>query len=95
MSVKPVLRSTLRMVESEVRSITGRNLRSILSMTDRSTIHQLCPADMDCVKCHGEPEPWRILRILEILQIRAGEIEIPGGWEREQLEEILKTASCS
>ena len=94
-SVKPVLRSTLRLVESDVRSITGRNLRSILSMTDRSTIQQLSPADMDCVKYHGEPESWRIMSILEILKIRSGEIEIPGGWEREELEEIFETACCS
>ena len=95
MSEKKVLRSTLSLVESDVRTVTGRNLRSLLTMTSRSTVQQLCPSDMDDVIYHGEPELWRIQSILEILKVRAGELEQPEGWEMDELEQILEAACCN
>ena len=94
-SEKKVLRSTLRLVESDVRTVTGRNLRSLLNMTNRSTVQQLCPADMNNVIYHGEPEMWRIQSIIEILKVRAGELDQPEGWEMDELEQILEAACCN
>ena len=94
-SGKNVLRSTLSVVESDSRTVTGRNLRSILQLGDKSTVQQLCPSDMDTVLYRGEPDQWRVVAILEALKVRAGEMDLPEGWVREEFEEILETACCS
>ena len=64
-------------------------------LTDKSTVQQLTRSDMDQVRLHGEPELWRVLSILEILQLRAGDVELPEGWEQEEMELILEAACCS
>ena len=94
-SGKNVLRSTLSVVESDSRTVTGRNLRSILQLCDKSTVQQLCHSDMDTVLYRGEPDQWRVVAILEALKVRAGEMDLPEGWVREEFEEILETACCS
>ena len=88
------MRSTLSVVESDSRTVTGRNLRSILQLCDKSTVQQLCPSDMDRVLYRGEPQPdqWRIVAILEALKVRAGEMDLPKGWVREEFKEILEVA---
>ena len=91
-SEKSVLRSTLRLVESGVRTVTGRNLRSILQLCEKSTVQQLCPSDMDSVQYYSEPDQWRIVAILEALNVRAGEMDLPEGWVRQELEQILEVA---
>ena len=91
-SEKNVLRSTLRLVESDVRTVTGRNLRSILQLCEKSTVQQLCPSDMDSVQYYSEPDQWRIVAILEALNVRAGEMDLPEGWVRQELEQILEVA---
>ena len=94
-SDKSVLRNTLRAVESDTRTITGRNLRSILHMSDKSTVLQLCPSDMDTVSYYGEPDQWRIVTIAEVLKVRASEMDQPEDWARHEFEEILEVACCS
>ena len=94
-SDKPVLRSILSVVECDVRTVTGRNLRSILQLCDKSTVEQLSPSDMDTVSYYGEPDVWRIVTIREILEARAGEVELPEDWDKRELEQILEVACCS
>ena len=91
-SEKSVLQQILALVESDVRTVTGRNLRSILLLTDKSRISQLHPSDMEKVNYYGEPEQWRIVTILEGLQLRAGELELPEGWKMQQ---IFEAACCN
>ena len=85
----------LTLVESDVRTVTGRNLRSVLLLTDKARINQLQPSDMELVSYYGEPEQWRIVSINEVLQMRAGELELPDGWRKEEMQEILDAACCS
>ena len=94
-SEKSVLRSILSVVESDVRTVTGRNLRSILEMCNKSTVQQLSPSDMDSVSYYGEPDSWRIVSIMEILEARAGKVEMPEDWSRRELEDILEVACCN
>ena len=94
-SEKSVLRNTLNVVESDVRTVTGRNLRSILQLCDKSTVQQLCPSDMDTVSYYGEPDQWRIVTIAEVLKVRASEMDLPEDWARHEFEEILEVACCS
>ena len=64
-------------------------------MSDKSTVLQLCPSDMDSVQYYSEPDQWRIVAILEALKVRASKMDLPKGWVREEFEEILETACCS
>ena len=94
-SEKSVLQQILALVESDVRTVTGRNLRSILLLTDKSRISQLHPSDIEKVNYYGEPEQWRIVTILEGLQLRAGELELPEGWKMDEMEQIFEAACCN
>ena len=94
-SEKSVLRNILTQVQSDVRTVTGRNLRSILLITDKSSIDQLHTKDIDQVSYYGEPEQWRVVSILEALRIRAGELELPPDWQMQEMQEILEAACCS
>ena len=82
-------------MESDVRTVTGRNLRSILSLTDKSSINQLHSHGMDLVNYYGKPEQWRVVCINEVLQMRAAELELPDGWRKEEMKLILVAACCS
>ena len=78
-----------------MRTVIGRNLRSVLLLTDKARINQLQPSDMELVSYYGEPEQWRIVSINEVLQMRAGELELPDGWRKEEMQKILEAAYCS
>ena len=93
-SEKPVLRHTVRLVENDTRTVTGRNLRNILLLTDRPDVQHLSPIDMDAVCLYGEPELWRVLAITDILEMRAGELQLPDGWSLDDMEVILQAACC-
>ena len=88
------MRSMIGLVEHDVQSVTGRNLRRILQLTEKPSIQNLKPSDMDDVNLHGDPELWRVLAIKEILEIRAGELQLPDGWVQGELETILMAACC-
>ena len=94
-SEKPVLRQMIRLVEHNVNTVTGRNLRRILLLTEKPTIEHLSPSDMDTVCLHGEPELWRVLAIEEILEMRSGDLQPPPGWNYGEMEAILLAACCS
>ena len=91
-SEKPVLRHTVRLVENDTRTVTGRNLRNILLLTDRPDVQHLSPIDMDAVCLYGEPELWRVLAITDILEMRAGELQLPDGWSLDDMEVNLQSA---
>ena len=73
-SEKPVLRHMISLVENNVNTVTGRNLRRILLLTNRPTIQHLRPSDLDTVSLYGEPELWRVLAVTDILEMRAGDL---------------------
>ena len=83
-----------RVVENDTRTVTSRNLRSMLLLTDRPYIQHLSPSDMDAVCLYGEPELWRVLAINDILEMRAGELQLPDGWSLDEMEVILQAACC-
>ena len=49
---------------------------------------------MDTVCLYGEPELWRVLAITDILEMRAGELQLPDGWSLDDMEVILQAACC-
>ena len=84
----------ISLVDTDVQTVTGRNLRRILLLSEKANVHQLRPSDMDRVNLYGDPELWRVLAIKEILEIRAGEALLPDGWVQGELEAILQAACC-
>ena len=93
-SEKPVLLNTISLVENDTRTITGRNLRNILLLTDRSDVQHLRPSNMEAVFLYGQPDLWRVLAITDILEMRAGELQLPDGWSLDDMEVILQAACC-
>ena len=93
-SEKPVIRKMLNLVETDVRTVMGRNLRSILLLSDQTSVHQLCTEDIDKIEYYQEPELWRSLCVLEILEMRAGEADLPDGWDREEMSLLFEAACC-
>ena len=93
-SEKGVLKQILKLVESDVRTVTGRNLRSILILTDKSSVQQLHKSDLELISYYGEPDQWRVISIREVLQMRDAEVGPPEGWSMEEMQQILEAACC-
>ena len=91
-SEKPVLPNTISLVENDTRTITGRNLRNILLLTDRPDVQHLRPSNMEAVFLYGQPDLWRVLAITDILEMRAGDLQLPDGWSMGEMEAILQAA---
>ena len=91
-SEKPVLRNTISLVENDTRTVTGRNLRNILLLTDRPDVQHLRPSNMEAVFLYGQPDLWRDLAITDILEMRAGDLQLPDGWSMGEMEAILQAA---
>ena len=50
---------------------------------------------MDVVNYYGDPEQWRIVSVREVLQMRAAELELPDGWQKAEMQQLLEAACCS
>ena len=81
-SKKEVLRSVLRLVESDCRSTTGVNIRKLLIEED---VHQISLINIDRrpykVAPHGED--WKIILEEEILDIKSGQSNVENFSMRE------------
>ena len=94
-SNKPVLNQMIKLVENDVRTVTGRNLRNILLLTDAPNIGTLRPSDLDQVWYYSQPDMWRVLCVEEILTIRGGVMKPPDGWSMKELDDILEDVCCN
>ena len=68
--------------------------KKILLLTDRPDIQHLRPIDMEAVFLYGQPDMWRVLAITDILDMRAGDLQLPNGWSLDDIEVILHAACC-
>ena len=84
----------LRRVEQDARTVTGRNLRSTLMLTDASSVEVLRPADLDNVIYYWEPDLWRVQFLSDIMEMRIGQMELPQGWKMDEIEALLESACC-
>ena len=71
--------------------MTGSNLRNILLMTDKTSIHQLVPNDATIMKYHqmNEPELWKISIIEEIIEMKNGNMQRIE-FDNDEMEELLE-----
>ena len=96
-SKKPVLRQLIRLTKNNTMSVTGKNLRGILLLTQKSRVNDLEEEDVKNIKYHHleETEMWRMTVINEVLQIKSGERELPDEWSWQELEDVLELACTS
>ena len=88
------MRILLNIVEHDVRTVSGINLRNTLLLTDKSSVLKLSISDINNVKYYKDPEMWQESCVKEILQIKEGEKEIPEGWTMDEINYIFNAACC-
>jgi hypothetical protein len=82
-SEKPILRTLLSTLENNTSSTTGRNLRSILLITNKSSIHEVDLSDVENLVYRPveEEREWRV-ELVELLLVEREQ----GGLEDSDLE---------
>jgi hypothetical protein len=90
-SPKPVLRQLYRVASSDVRTVTGSNLRNILLLTDKMQVDDLEPSLVENIMYHKieDKDMWRVGLVKELLDLKHGEVLLPEGWSTEELDMIL------
>ena len=76
--------------KKDVRSVTGSNLRNIMILAGKSSVEDVKVEDVDTIPYFNlsEDEHWKIAPIKEIIDVKAGNLDIPG-FDLEELESIL------
>ena len=87
-SSKYALVQLLEAVVGDARCTTGSNLRNIMLMAGKNRIEELDEGDID-IEYHEilESEAWRVDFIKEVVELKYGDLSLPGFTE-EELEEI-------
>ena len=86
-SKKDSLKALLDIAKRDVRTTTGSNLRRIMLLEGKETIDQLKSKDIK-VEYHVVPESesWRINFVKELVEIRHGDMAVPGMMDDELTE---------
>jgi hypothetical protein len=89
-SGKTPLIMLLNEAKRDVRSITGSNLRNIMILVGKTSVDEVNVGDVESISYFNlsEDQKWKISHIQEIINAKAGNLEIPG-FEFEELETIL------
>ena len=82
-SCEPILRALLSSLELNTRSTVGRNLRNIMLLVNKSSIHDMTLADIDNIDyCKvAEERQWRVKHLQHLLEERED-----GGLDEEDME---------
>ena len=90
-SCKPVLRQLYQLASTDVRTVTGSNLRNILLLTNKTQVDELEPSMVDNIPYHKieEQDMWKISMVKELMDIKQGDRLAPEGWSLEDLENIM------
>ena len=86
----------LNTILKDTRSVTRRNVRRFLALTNKSKVEDITTNDIDNIVYEEMPEgnEWRIDLIKEVTDIKFGQLELDG-FTHEECEEILKFAFVS
>ena len=78
-SQKTALKNLLTIVQSDVRHITGFNLRTLMLLAEKTSIEELRP-NIEDFHYHKIPEAenWRIAILKEIVNAKENEYTVPG-----------------
>ena len=93
MSSKQVLRHLYTISSSDVRSITGKNLRNILLLTNKLSVNDLSAEDIKSLEYCPVPENdnWRITLLDDLLNFKHGTLEPPWKIDVDDLDNIIQT----
>ena len=77
-SKKIAIKNVLNTVKNNVQSVTGKNLRNIMLLTDKVSIADLTPEDASSIKYREVPEKefWRIGFLKELIELRDGDLQV-------------------
>ena len=93
-SSKPVLRLLYSLASTDVRTVTGSNLRNILLLTNKLQVANLEPSLVDTIKYHQieDRDKWRTGLVKELIDIKHGGVYISEEWPAGELDMILDFA---
>ena len=87
-SGKKALIMLMETAKKDVRSVTGRNFRNIMLQVGKTSVHEVRKGDtVEYFKLEAE-EIWKVEAIKEIIDTKAGNLEVPG-FSTDELNEIL------
>ena len=80
----------LKYAKSDVRSITGSNVRNILLLTEKDTIEHVTKRDIKKLKYHkvAIEDSWKIDIVKELIEIKNDQLSL-NDFTKEELNEIL------
>ena len=89
-STKIAVKSLLNSIRLDTRSTTGSNLRNILLKTGKIHIEDLVPNDVLMLEYHPmqEQNEWKVPMILELIEIKQGQLSIPQ-FDDAEVDEII------
>ena len=89
-SKKLIPKMLLSTIMNDTRSITGLNLRNTMLVADKDNVKDLTKCDAIKVKYHqlNKDEEWKKHMLLELLEVRDGDLEIANIEESEICEMI-------
>ena len=90
MSSKQLPKQMLKLIRTDARSTTGKNLRKVLLETRKVHIDQLTPCDVLQLEYHPvkSEDEWKVEMIKELISVRNGNLEIVG-FDNDEQEETL------
>ena len=75
-SRKAVPKHILKYVKSDVRSITGSNVRNILLLTEKDDFEDVTKHDIKKLKYHESNDSWKTSFIKEIIEIKNNQLDL-------------------
>ena len=93
-STKLVLRQLYSIASVDSRTVTGSNIRNILLLTNSLQVDQLTPSLVNSITYNmiDKADTWRVGLVKEIMNIQNGDLELPVGWFKEELDMMLNLA---
>ena len=85
-----MLKQFLKHIQHDVRSTTGKNLRSILLLTGKTSITDLKKQDANCIQYHPlkDEDTWKVDCIRELVDVKNCQLRVDN-FASEELSQIL------
>ena len=89
-SKKTSLRNLLKVIDSDTRSVTGHNLRTLLLRSKAENIRDLKPHHVTAkYRNIPEGEEYRVNFVQEIIEVKNNKLEV-NGFDADELQDILE-----
>ena len=84
-SKKCAIKGVLKAIKHDTQSVTGKNLREIMFLVEKSDVCDLIPEDAMKIayKKIPESEEWRVSLLNELIEVKLGECLVEGFSETE------------